>query len=121
MQITPGNVHDVNFLKDTHFEEYTKGKTLLGDLGYISRVVQRDLFTTCQIKLGVHYRSNQKKQVVVDVVKKRKRRRIEVLFAQLCDQFRLKLNYAKSFAGHIGRLFSKLAAVAVLQNVNLEK
>ena len=36
MQITPGNVHDVNFLKDTHFEEYTKGKTLLGDRGYIS-------------------------------------------------------------------------------------
>jgi hypothetical protein len=28
MQITPGNVHDINFLKDTHFEEYTKGKTL---------------------------------------------------------------------------------------------
>ena len=28
MQITPGNVHDVNFLKDTHFEEYTKGNAV---------------------------------------------------------------------------------------------
>jgi hypothetical protein len=33
----------------------------------------------------------------------------------------LKLNYAKSFAGTIGRLSSKLEAVAVLPKVNLEK
>jgi hypothetical protein len=79
------------------------------------------LFTTYHIKLEVPYRSNQKEQAVIDVAKKRKRRRIEVLFAQLCDQFRLKLNYAKNFAGHNGRLSSKLAAVAVLQKVNLEK
>jgi hypothetical protein len=26
MQITPRNVHDVNFLKDTRFEESTKGE-----------------------------------------------------------------------------------------------
>ena len=104
MQITPGNVHDVNFLKDMCFEEYTKGKTHLGDRGYICREVQTDLFTTYQIKLEVPYRSNQKEQVVIDVAKKRKRRRIEVLFAQLCDQFRLKLNYAKSSARHIGGL-----------------
>jgi hypothetical protein len=35
------------------------------------------LFTTYQIKLEVPYRSNQKEQVVIDVAKKRKRRRIE--------------------------------------------
>jgi hypothetical protein len=59
--------------------------------------------------------------VIVDVAKKRKRRRIEVLFAQLCDQFRLRLSYAKSFTGYMGRLSRKLAAVVVLQKVNLEK
>lgn len=121
MQVTPGNVHDINFLKDAQFEDYTKGKTLLGDRGYISKQVQTDLFTTYQIKLEVPYRSNQLEQVSLDKAKKRKRRRIEVLFAQLCDQFRLKLNYAKSFAGYMGRLASKLAAVAVLQKVNIEK
>jgi hypothetical protein len=42
MQITPGNVHDVNFLKETRFEEYTKGNTVLGDRGYFSREVQTD-------------------------------------------------------------------------------
>lgn len=121
MQVTPGNVHDINFLKDVKLEDYTKGKTLLGDRGYISKAVQTDLFTTHDITLEVPYRSNQKEQMVVDKVKGRKRRRIEVLFSQLCDQFRIKLNYAKSFAGFLGRVASKLAAVAVLQRVNVEK
>lgn len=121
MQVTPGNVHDINFLKDVQLEDYTKGKTLLGDRGYISKAVQTDLFTTHDITLEVPYRSNQKEQMVVDKVKGRKRRRIEVLFSQLCDQFRIKLNYAKSFAGFLGRVASKLAAVAVLQRVNVEK
>jgi hypothetical protein len=57
--------------------------------------VQTDSFTTYQIKLEVPYRSIQKEQVVIDMAKKGKRRRIEVLFAQLYGQFRLKLNYAK--------------------------
>lgn len=121
MQVTPGNVHDINFLKDVQLEDYTKGKTLLGDRGYISKAVQTDLFTTHNITLEVPYRSNQKEQTVIDKVKGRKRRRIEVLFSQLCDQFRIKLNYAKSFAGFLGRVASKLAAVAVLQKVNVEK
>ena len=49
------------------------------------------------------------------------RRRIEVQFAQLSDKFRLKLNYAKSYAGLLCRAISKLAAIAVLQRVNIEK
>jgi hypothetical protein len=69
----------------------------------------------------VPYRSNQKEQVVIDIAKKGKRRRIEVLLAQLCDQSRLKANYAKSFTGYIGSLISKLAAVALLKKVHLEK
>jgi hypothetical protein len=83
--------------------------------------VQNTLFTTYQFKHEVPYRSNQKEQVVVDLANKQERRRIEVLFARLCDQLRLKLNYAKRFAGQIGRRSSKLAALVVLQKVNLEK
>lgn len=79
-----------------------------------SSEVQTDLFTTDHIKLEVPFRSNQKEQVIIDVAKNRKRRRIEVFLAQRCDQFRYKLNDAKSFAGHIGRLSSKLASAAVL-------
>ena len=121
MQITPANVHDINFLKELQPEEYCRGKTLLGDRGYISEQVQVDLFTQYEINLEVPYRTNQKSKIPVDKIKGRKRRRIEVQFAQLCDQFRLKLNYAKSYAGFLCRAISKLAAIAVLQRVNIEK
>ncbi len=114
-------MHDINFLKDAQLEDYTKGKTLLEDRGYISKAVQPDLFTTYNIKLEVPYRSNQKEQTVIDKVKGKKRRRIEVLFSQLCDQFRIKLNYTKSFDGFLGSVASKLTAVAVRQRVNVEK
>ena len=42
-------------------------------------------------------------------------------FAQLCDQFRIKPNDAMTFGGFLVRMASKLAAIAVLQKVNLEK
>lgn len=121
MQITPGNVHDINFLKEWHPEAHTTGTTLLGDRGYISAKVQTDLFTNFNIKLEVPYRSNQQAKQEVDLKKGKKRRRIEVTFSQLCDHFRIKLNYAKTFSGFLTRIASKLAAIAVLQRVNLEK
>jgi hypothetical protein len=51
IQTTPGNVHQVNSLKETRFEESTKGKTLLGYHGYDSRVVQTVFITNHQIRL----------------------------------------------------------------------
>lgn len=87
MQITPANVHDINFLKHLEPEVYSQGKTILGDRAYISASVQTDLFTNFDIQLSVPYRSNQKRQIPRGRVLSRKRRRIEVQFAQLCDQF----------------------------------
>ena len=121
MQITPANVHDINFLKDLAPEEYCRDKTILGDRGYISKQVQTNLFTQYEIKLEVPYKSNQRKKVPINPENGKKRRRIEVQFAQLCDQFRIKLNYAKTFGGFLVRMASKLAAIAVFQKVNVEK
>lgn len=121
MQITPANVHDIDFLKALEPEDYSRGKTVVGDRGYISRQVQTDLFSCYNITLKVPYRRNQKIKQKLDPELGRKRRRIETQFAQLCDQFRLKHNYAKSFAGFFVRVLSKLAAIAVLQRVNIEK
>ena len=121
MQITPANVHDINFLKDLAPEEYCRDKIILGDRGYISKQVQTDLFTQYEIKLEVPYRSNQIDKAPKNPENGRKRRRIEVQFAQLCDQFRIKLNYAKTFGVILVRMASKLAAIAVLQKVNVEK
>lgn len=121
MQITPANVHDISFLKALDPECYILGKTLVGDRGYISHTLQTDLFTYHKIELKVPYRKNQKDKKPLDPILGKKRRRIETQFSQLCDQFRLKHNYAKSFSGFLTRIMSKLAAIAVLQWVNIEK
>ncbi|MCH2200113.1 MAG: transposase [Flavobacteriales bacterium] len=121
MQITPANVHDINFLKDIAPEEYCRYKTILGDRGYISKQVQTDLLTQYEIKLEVPFKSNPREKVPINPQNGKKRSRIEVQFAQLCDQFRIKLNYAKTFEGFLVRMASKLASIAVLQKVNFEK
>jgi hypothetical protein len=46
------------------------------------------------------------------------RRRIETFFSQLCDQFMLKRNYAKSFTGLCARIIAKIAAFTLLQWFN---
>jgi len=46
------------------------------------------------------------------------RKRIETLFAQLCDQFMLKRNYAKSTLGLSVRILTKITAVTLLQFIN---
>lgn len=122
LQVTPANVHDLNYLKTIQPEDYSYGKTMLADKGYISQAVQTDLFTEYQINLKVPYKKNQKHTIPAhNKTLGVKRRRIEVFFSQLCDHFRMKLNYAKTFQGFLCRLRSKIAAVAVLQRVNLEK
>src|SRR5690606_15746870 len=91
-----------------------------GDKGYISAPVKTDLFTQYQIELKVPYRKNQKDREPLDPQLGKKRRRIETQFSQLCDQFSMKHNYAKLFVGFFTRLLSKIAAISVLQWVNLE-
>ena len=39
-------------------------------------------------------------------------------FAQMCDQFNLKRNYAKSYDGLLTRLASKLFAMSILHWLN---
>jgi hypothetical protein len=46
------------------------------------------------------------------------RKRIETLFAQLCDQFMIRRNYAKTFRGFKTRILAKLTALTVAQFFN---
>ncbi|MCT3649484.1 transposase, partial [Elizabethkingia anophelis] len=46
------------------------------------------------------------------------RKRIETLFSQLCDQFMIRRNYAKSFEGFKTRLLAKITALTVVQFIN---
>ena len=46
------------------------------------------------------------------------RKPIETLFSQLCDQFMIRRNYAKSFDGYKTRILSKITVVTVIQMIN---
>jgi hypothetical protein len=121
MQITPANVHDINYLKSLEEDGTLAGSKLVGDKGYISKQVQVDLFTNHNIELKVPYRRGQRQREPLDPELGKKRRRIETTFSQLCDQFSIKQNYAKSFLGFWTRIVSKLAAISLLQCINKEK
>jgi len=117
MDMSKASVHDVYYLSDIK-RSHLNNCNLIGDKGYISKEHQLDLFSSCNIRLETPKRSNQKDKEPFAYVFKKSRKRIETLFSQLCDQFMLKRNYAKSNLGISVRLLSKISAVTALQYIN---
>lgn len=117
MELTKASVHDVHYLNEIKHSGL-KSCVLLGDKGYLSSEWQLDLFTSVNIELQTPKRANQKDYKPWPWVYKSTRKRIEVVFPQLCDQMMLKRNYAKTFDGFRTRIMAKVAAVTVLQYIN---
>lgn len=63
-------------------------------------------------------RRNQKDYKPQAYIFRKSRKRIETLFSQLCDQFMIRRNYAKSFDGFKNRVLSKMMALNVIQLIN---
>ena len=116
IDITPASVHDIQMLKDVKMT-YSKC-SLLGDMGYLSAEIQLNLFETVQIKLQTPMRKNQLDYVEQPYVFKKGRKRIETLFSQMCDQFRIRENFAKTFIGFKTRIISKITAITLIQHLN---
>jgi len=116
LDISPASVHDIHYLKD--IKQVIKDCTVLGDKGYLSAQYQLDLFTSCNIKLEVPMRKNQKNYQDQPYIIKKSRKRIETLFSQLCDQFMIRRNYAKSFLGFKTRILSKITTLTIIQTIN---
>ena len=91
---------------------------LLGDKGYLSQTIQIDLFNEANIRLETPKRSNQKEYKPQFCPFKKYRKRIETLFSQLCDQFMIRRNYAKTFEGFKTRILAKITALTVVQYIN---
>ena len=91
---------------------------LLGDRGYLSATQQLDLFESANIKLETPMRKNQKGYKKQPYIFRKSRKRIETLFSQLCDQFMIRRNYAKSFKGFKTRILAKIAALTLVQFIN---
>lgn len=117
MDLSKASVHDIHFLNDVKHSGLNNC-TLIGDKGYLSKTYQLDLFSTAQIVLKTPMRNNQNNKENFEPVFEKVRKRIETLFAQLCDQFMLKRNYAKSLAGLTIRILNKVAAITCLQFIN---
>lgn len=116
LDISPASVHDVQYLKDVKVQ--LRNGVLLADKGYLSAAYQLDLFESRQIKLEVPMRDNQNNYKRQPFVFRKSRKRIETLFSQLCDQFMIRRNYAKSFTGFKTRILAKIATLTVIQFIN---
>ena len=114
--ISKASVHDIHYLKD--IKNQFNDCVILGDKGYLSIDYQLDLFENKQIKLEVPMRRNQNNYHKQPYIFRKKRKRIETLFSQLCDQFKIRNNYAKSFSGFKTRILSKLTSLTIIQYIN---
>ncbi len=116
LDLTKASVHDIHYLKDV--KELFSNCIIIGDKGYIGKQQQINLFETAGIELEVPLRSNQKEQKPTMWILKKVRKRIETVFSQLCDQFMIQRNYAKSFAGFKCRILAKITGFTLLQFLN---
>jgi hypothetical protein len=116
LDLTKASVHDIHYLKDV--KDMFSNCIITGDKGYISKQQQINLFETAGIQLEVPLRNNQKEQKPVIRILKKVRKRIETVFSQLCDQFMIQRNYAKSFTGFKCRVLAKITGFTILQFLN---
>lgn len=114
--LSKASVHDIHYLND--IKNNHQDCCIIADKGYLSIDYQLDLFETKNIKLEVPMRKNQHNYKPQAYILRKTRKRIETLFSQLCDQFMIRRNYAKSFDGFKTRILSKIMAVNVIQLIN---
>ena len=114
--ISPASVHDIHYLHDIKLQ--MSDCVLLGDKGYLSQSIQLDLFNEVSIELEAPKRKNQKDYRPQFYQFKKYRKRIETLFSQLCDQFMIRRNYAKTFEGFKTRILAKITALTAIQLLN---
>ena len=116
IDLSPASVHDIHYLKD--ISSQLSDCVLLGDKGYLSQTIQIDLFNQFNIQLETPKRINQKDYKPQFYLFKKYRKRIETLFSQLCDQFMIRRNYAKSFEGFKTRILAKITTLTTIQYFN---
>lgn len=114
--LSPASVHDIHYLQD--IKTQLSDCVLLGDKGYLSQTIQLDLFNEVNIQLETPKRKNQKDYKPQFYRFKKYRKRIETLFSQLCDQFMIRRNYAKSFQGFKTRILAKITTLTTIQYLN---
>lgn len=101
------SVHDIHYLKD--IKELYRDCVLLGDRGYLSTDYLLDLFESRNCIGSAHATKSERLQAATSYIPTLSKK-IETLFSQLCDQFMIRRNYAKSFDGFRTRIIAKIMA-----------
>jgi hypothetical protein len=114
--LSPASIHDIHYLND--IKNQLSDCVLLGDRGYLSQTIQLDLFNEVKIELETPKRKNQLDYKPQYYKYKKYRKRIETLFSQLCDQFMIRRNYAKTFNGYKTRILAKITTLTSIQFFN---
>lgn len=114
--MTAASVHDLHYLENVRWKYHDY--RMLGDKGYISSEVQKNLFEAANITLEVPYRLNQKNWPPPTWAYKRFRKRIETIFSQLNDILLMIRNYTKQSCGLFTRMAGKIAAMTFMQYFN---
>ena len=89
------------------FKQITKAEIL--------NLIERSQFNKRRKKLFLF--SKQIRTKLASIFRK-SRKRIETLFSQLCEQFRIRNNYAKSFQGFKTRILAKITALTLVHYIN---
>ena len=117
VDISKASTHDIQYLYDV--KSQLNHCILIADKGYLSRQYQADLFDAAAMELATPKRANQVDVEPFNPVYRKARKRIETLFSQLSDQFMIRRNYAKAFAGFATPILSKINALTMIQWINL--
>ena len=108
--------HDINYLHDVK-DEFSNC-VLIGDKGYRSNPWRLTLFEYAGIELATPCRQNERIQYTMPEDYQRLRKRVEVVFSQLVDQFSIRKSYAKSQRGLFLKVISKVTLFTLLQYIN---
>ena len=111
--------HDINYLNDVKDE--LSNCILIGDKGYRSNPWRLTLFEYAGIELATPCRKNEHEQYDMPQDYQMRRKRVEVVFSQLVDQFSIRKSYAKSQKGFFAKIISKMTLYTLLQYINLQE
>lgn len=111
--------HDIKYLNDVKDE--LSNCILIGDKGYRSNPWRLTLFEYAGIELATPCRQNERVQHEMPEDYTERRKRVEVVFSQLVDQFAIRKSYAKSQKGLFSKIISKITLFTLLQYVNMQE
>lgn len=109
VDLAKAQLADIHFLKDV--KNQYNDCLLLGDKAYLSDPRQTESLQDYGLLINTPKRINQKDYVKQLPLFRKVRKRIETIFSQLCDQFQIQHNYAKSFYGLATRILAKIRGV----------